>query len=42
VSDGGILRRVDAVSVPVPDLDTGNTLVLVDLSQGTYTTDPDG
>jgi predicted enzyme related to lactoylglutathione lyase len=23
VSDGGILRRVDAVSVPVPDLDTG-------------------
>jgi hypothetical protein len=85
VSGGGVFRRVDAVCVPVPDLDAGlrepnwlvdnvedavahlvehgsvliaapfdipvgragvvrdpfgNTLVLVDLSGGTYATDP--
>jgi hypothetical protein len=46
---GPLLRKVDCVQIPVPDLDAGlrfypfgNPLVLLDLSRGTFVTDDDG
>jgi hypothetical protein len=34
-----LLRKVDCVQIPVPDLDAG---LLLDLSKGTFRTDHDG